>query len=467
MNRAPAIGVTERLDTPVSEATVPAVPAPYAAAPFMMLVDTTLVAGPSSQNRTTDTQFRFLLNPYYGGYYFLVEWGDGSSNVVVCGKAVKPDVTDTRGMPAGASTVASLINLPSVTPDSPALLHTYALPGQYVVSLTPLSPTGLPGIAFNDYSGATSTTKNTDCLKVLEIQQWGSNPWAAMDGFMMGARNMTITAWDSSRAVTGGVANWDRAFCYCRALASFPGTLDFGGADNLTSCWNGCVGLTSFPATLDFSKVTTFVFTWTGCSGLTAFPLISIPSATTLRGAWQGNIGLTSFPLIDIGHVTNLSLAWDKCSGLTSFPLLDTGSCTNFSSTWSECTSLTEFPLLDTSKGTNFFRTWDGCSGLTAMPPLSFESMVSGDGTFWGCSNLVTHPDYTMPVGASLNLSNFFRSSGVSDDAYSNFLVRLEAANPLNTGSITQTPAKYTPAAAAARSALILRGWTIGDNGAA
>jgi len=103
---------------------------------------------------------------------------------------------------------------------------------------------------------------------------------------------------------------------------------------------------------------------------------------------------------------------------------------------------------------------------LTQMAPISFRSMTSGDGPFWGCKLLVNHPDYEMPIANSLSLPNFFRSSGISSASYSRFLERLNAANPSNTGSISQTPARYISGPASiARSALVGRGWSVGDSG--
>lgn len=320
----------------------------------------------------------------------------------------------------------------------------------------PVPTNGFPGIYFNNVG---------DKLKLMEVQNWGTGRWYTFLGAFHGCNNMRITATDSATAKTAGVSVWDRAFTTCTSLTSFP-HMDMSGGVNFTSCWNGCNNITALPGTLDFSNGTTFTFCWTGMASLTSFPsTYNFNKATTIRGAWS-NHKWTSFPPYDFPKVTSAQSAWSGCSEITSFPLIDLSNCTNFSSTWDGCSKLVSFPLINTSKGTNFFRAWNGCSKLVQMAPISFRSMTSADGPFWGCTLLVNHPDYEMPIANSLSLNNFFRSSGISAASYSRFLERLNAVNPSNTGSITQTPQRYISGPASiARAAMIARGWTVGDSG--
>lgn len=362
-------------------------------------------------------------------YDFTINWGDGR----------KQQIT-------------------SATSGFPNITHVYQSPGTYRISISENFIGSFPGVRFNN-SG--------DRRKLLEIAQWGSGTWKTMERAFWGCSNMKITATDSNTAKTSMVEIWDVAFTACTSMTSFP-KIDMSGGWDFTSCWNNCTGLAgdgSWIADLDLSNGIDFIYTWVSI-GLTSFPLISIPKANNITGAFGDN-DFTEFPLIDFSSVTRFDIAWKNCVNLTSFPLINTSKGTNFSSTWDNCSSLTVFPFLDMRSAKTLYRTWNGCSGLTSMPPLNFSKVTGGDGAFWGTGSLVTHPDYIMPTGSFISLPNFFRSSGISDESYSNFLVRLEAANPLNDGSLTVTSAKYTPAAAAARTALINRGWSIGDEGAA
>ena len=259
--------------------------------------------------------------------------------------------------------------------------HTYAKAGTYTVKITENVIGGFPQIYFNG---------GYDCVKVMDLAQWGGNTWVSLDAAFMGCANMTIGASDAATAVTGAVKKISYAWSGCSGLTNFP-LLNTAAGMDFSAAWSGCTGLTSFPL-LNTSAGTNFMKAWGDCCSLTNFPLLNTSAGTDFSAAWHGCSDLTSFPLLNTSAGTNFSVAWGGCSGLTSFPLLDTSAGTNFNFAWSGCSGLTSFPLLDTSAGTAFGRAWSGCSGLTNFPLLNTSAGTDFDRAWSDCSRLTSFP---------------------------------------------------------------------------
>lgn len=416
--------------------------------PFKLIIDTEITEAISQTNQfilTLDGTTDVSGNPDYL-YNFNINWGDETEETVT-------NFTDNFVRESPTSSRARVT-------------HTYSVPGVYIISITPNGEEGFPTLRFNDLS-VQSGPIVTDARKVLFLQQWGTGIWKTMYGAFAGCANMKIIAPDSGTARTENVTDWDRAFAFCRSMTHFPGNLRMGSGEIFTSCWNGCRELKEIPKTLDFSKGRQFSYAWNGCRAVTEFPnTFDFSNSESFQGAW-GGMYIESFPLINLGPATTYTAAWQSCIYLKSFPSLDLSNATRVDNAWWDCESLTEFPLVNTENVTNFNRAWNGCFRLTKMAPLNLSKLTTGNGSFWGCSALVDHPDYIMPTtSSSINFGNLFRQSGISRPEYDNFLIRLEAVNPLNKGSISQTPAKYTAGPASiARSKLASRGWSIADGG--
>ena len=292
--------------------------------------------------------------------------------------------------------------------------HTYAKAGTYQVKITENVVGGFPQIYFNS---------GYDCVKVVDLVQWGGNTWTSLDAAFRDCANMTISASDAATAVTGAVKEFSQAWSGCRGLTTFP-LLNTAAGTNFQDAWKGCAGLTSFPL-LNTSAGKRFAGTWSSCHALTSFPLLntaagtdfggawavcfglkSFPllntaSVTDFRGAWSGCHGLTSFPLLNTSAGTDFSAAWHHCHGLTSFPLLNTSAGTDFGSAWQLCSGLTSFPLLDTSAGTNFRSAWYYCSGLKSFPLLNTAGGTNFDYTWSGCRSLTIFPLLNTSAGTS------------------------------------------------------------------
>nr|WP_321410780.1 BspA family leucine-rich repeat surface protein [uncultured Allomuricauda sp.] len=135
--------------------------------------------GPSNDNQIT------IPTSATDIYDYRIDWGDGTFDEGVTG-----DIT-----------------------------HTYAQPGVYEVSITGK----FPRIYFNGYEFGAQTS---DDLKLLSVDQWGSNRWKSMGFAFAGCENMDITAtdipdfsrgvlltgmfWDAkSMEGNASIANWD------------------------------------------------------------------------------------------------------------------------------------------------------------------------------------------------------------------------------------------------------------------
>ena len=90
------------------------------------------------------------------GYDYTVDWGDGSIDSGVTGN----------------------------------IIHTYAVPGTYTVSITG----SFPRIFFNKFSGNPILG---DEQKILTVEQWGDIDWTSMDRAFTGCKNLTIPATDA------------------------------------------------------------------------------------------------------------------------------------------------------------------------------------------------------------------------------------------------------------------------------
>jgi hypothetical protein len=382
----------------------------------------TMVIDPLNPGGTTS--FTIPLSAYYGGSYdFTVDWGDGDSEVITSGLSVYHAYT------SGQST--------------------------YRVAITENQVGGFPAIEF---------AEGGDCLKVLEIANWGSVTWGSFSQAFMGCSNMRITATDGATALTGAVTDFEEAWYDCAAMTSFP-QLDTSAATIFIGAWQYCSGLTSFPA-LATGAVQQFASAWQGCSGLTSFPMIDTGSALILTSAWQDCSRLTSFPALNTSQATWLNYAWYGCSGLTSFPQLTLGSAQNIQGGWQGCSALTSFPLLDVSSVTIFNSAWMGCSGLASFPLLS-----TGQGTdFYSCWSGCTAL-HAMPT---LDLTNLtigaycFQNDALTASSYSSLLIAMAATNTATAVHFDGGFSYYDAGAATIAHDTVLIGtlsWIITDDG--
>jgi hypothetical protein len=254
---------------------------PLTETPTQFRIDTT-------QAGSATDQFILPLRSDTTGYDFLVDWGDGTDEVVTDAHASFPDIP-----------------------------HTYASPGTYTVSMLPRAPLGLPGIRFNNAG---------DRRKLLEVLDWGTNVWLNMQGMFWGCSNLTDLPVDSWKARTAWAQIWSQFLTQCTALVTFP-WMDLSGATMLNSFFNTCANLENVPEGLQTSKSTTFTFFFVGCPKLVTIPWFDTSSGTLFTSFVHNCTLLSALPAYDTSNGTGFLNFARSAVGLngSDFPTLNLG----------------------------------------------------------------------------------------------------------------------------------------------
>lgn len=128
--------------------------------------------------------------------------------------------------------------------------HDFGVAGTYTIRITG----DFPRIYFNG---------GGDRQKILDVSQWGNNPWVAMDRAFNGCSNLDISATDapdlssissingifrSCSSLTGGISTWD-----------VSNVVNFGNAFRSASSFNGALN------NWDVSNATIMAFLFSGC----------------------------------------------------------------------------------------------------------------------------------------------------------------------------------------------------------
>jgi hypothetical protein len=227
--------------------------APTTASEFIFTVDTTQ-AGSAS-----DT---FVLPLHSGTTSMTVYWGDGNSDVIT-------------------------------TYNQAELTHVYASSGTYQISLDG----AVSGIRF---AGA------GDRLKILSIDNWGTNQWSTMQFAFYGCSNMVGTYTDSP---------------------------DTSLVTNMYFSFSGCSSFNS-PLTFDCSAVTTMYQMFLGCSSFNSdIEFTNMSNVLDMRNMFYANTVLNSnIILADTSNVTQMSGMFQGCPVFNQPLNLDTSNATSFSS---------------------------------------------------------------------------------------------------------------------------------------
>jgi hypothetical protein len=170
-------------------------------------------------------------------YDFLVDWGDGTSNTIQ-------------------------------SPTAPERLHTYSTPGRYTVSITGT----FPCIWFNN---------GGDRQKLVNIDDWGTGAWLAMDNAFQGCSQLVSTPVGNNENFSA-VTNYNFAFTNCSSLVSF-GLVNFSAAISLSSAFRGLIGLLSFPA-INLGNATNTLNTWRDSVNIENFSAVGLRVSFSLSG---------------------------------------------------------------------------------------------------------------------------------------------------------------------------------------
>jgi surface protein len=163
-------------------------------AAFKLTYDTAL----TDYKSTPANQLRIEANTGYPGYLvydYSIDWGDGQYN---------NHVTST-------------------------ITHTYLTPGIYTVSIIGNFPA-----PYHYYS-------NSDSIKLISIDQWGTQPWESMELAFYGCQNMEYNATDVPDL--SNVASMRNMFGSC---SLFNGNIENWDVSNVTDMYGVFLGATDF-----------------------------------------------------------------------------------------------------------------------------------------------------------------------------------------------------------------------------
>ncbi|MHA1456211.1 MAG: BspA family leucine-rich repeat surface protein, partial [Promethearchaeota archaeon] len=157
-----------------------------------------------------------------GNYYFLVDWGDGTSDMI------------------------TLWNQPEV-------IHNYSSPGVYTTNIWGV----ITGWSFNN---------GGDRLKIQEITKWGDLQLGNSDSFFYGCSNLIITT-DDILDLTGTYSYYS-AFrnCYSLSTVGRMNEWDMSAITNMESMVRGATSFNQDIGNWDVSSVTNMIGMFSGAS---------------------------------------------------------------------------------------------------------------------------------------------------------------------------------------------------------
>ena len=367
---------------------------------------------------TPNNQFRLRLYPSTS-YNFIVDWGDGRSDVF------SGSTPTYQGATGSSSTWFTQIS--TISASWPGITHTYDLAGKYIIKISEIVSGGFAGIQYigiddnphdNLYAWHPTNEYNHDAKKVTAVSQWGAikwNPTKAMTNSFEGCVNLKDVVTDGGTSTLSALISLNRAWFFCSTLSSF-GAIDTSNVIDFDNAWSSCpnlrisfplintskgtsfwgtwygCGLTAFPA-LDMNKAPQLLQTWEGCGNMLTFATTAISACTFLNSTWKNCGKLKEFPLIDTRNVTSCDRVWENCNALTAFPLIDMSKNTGrLYACWNDCDNLITFPMLDTKSVYDFGYAWNNCYSLKEFPALSAHNVTMFNNTWSNCISLTAFP---------------------------------------------------------------------------
>jgi surface protein len=363
-------------------------------------------------------------------YYFQVDWGDGSTNII-------QSATD------------------------PARIHTYDSAGTYTVKISGI----LDGWAFNN---------GGDRLKFLTIEKWGM---MKIDPFRQfaGCNNLLINATDIPTIIElGGI------FESCRSITTIPNIelWDTSGCTNMTGTFRDCRLFNDDVSGWNTSKCTAmfrmFLDAYVFNQNLSSWDTSNVTiMGYMFENAFQFNNGgssginnwitgkVTSFDSMFRRSGFNQPIGnWDITSATTLRSMFrespfnqdlsnwDPLNVTQFPDVFLGCACATDCSSWNVSKGQNFWRMFASSSSLDfSLGSWDISSAAAGSGT-------------GMDVFVYAGQVKFSTSS------YSSGLLYWQTLSLNSNVRMTMGAAKYSAEAQSARQFIIdTYGWTIVDGG--
>ena len=219
--------------------------------PFVSTWDTTITSGTSTANNQVQLPLNVL-----GTYNFLVDWGDGTQNIITSW-------------------------------NQPEILHTYATGGVYTITMTGL-------ISEWSFGDALFSLFVSDSEKLLSISSWGDLQF--------------------------GTTNTNEYFYQCTNLdlSSVSDIPNLSNTLYLDGCFNLCTSLTTINRSneWDVSNITRMIATFVNCtnfnSDITAWDISNVTDMNTMfqnASAFNQNIGSW-----DVSNVTNMNNMFENAT---------------------------------------------------------------------------------------------------------------------------------------------------------
>ncbi|MEM1339553.1 MAG: BspA family leucine-rich repeat surface protein [Bacteroidota bacterium] len=321
-------------------------------------------------------------------YDYTVDWGDGSTSTNVTGD----------------------------------IIHTYATPGTYTVSITGQ----FPRIYFNDFTFGFDEVSG-DEKKLLNVKQWGTNPWTSMESAFAGCSNLSVAA--SDKPDLSNVTSLRTMFSFCNYSFDTRGTREFGnfnGVENFNA-WDVST-ITDMSGMFDKSSIDQDISSWDVSNVLDMSFMFFSSTFNSAIGDWN------------VGKVVNMSSLFGASSFNQDISAWDVGNVQFF----------------DFIFNSTFFNQditgWNVESAISmshAFSQSSFDQNLSS----WNVSNVT-------------DLSNAFDDSDLTRENYDAILIAWSQLPNLQSGVVLGANKAVYCEAEQERNTLITEfGWIINDSG--
>lgn len=341
-----------------------------------------------------------------------------------------------------------------------------------VAAVTDMSDMFLDALLFNKNISAWSTGAVLDMSSMFEnalafnkdIDAWNVAAVTNMSRMFAGmlAFKQDLNSWD-----TGNVTNMAAMFSLNDAFDHVPdwdvsSCLDFSfmfsEANNIV--YDGIVTWTLKPAA-SINMQSCF-----RANNAMTTPILLVNSGSiTNHNSMYSFTMITTFPPYDYTNTTNLG-GYCQQADVTIVTACNAPLCTNMFDFVSSCPVTSVSGIVTTSALTTTGFMFSGCTVLASVAVFITSGVTNAQSMF---QNTFALPD--IPVfdwSSNTNFTNFLSGTSITTASYDDLLVSIDA-NGLSTGTLDGGSSTFTPAPAAggvAKDAMLVRSWTITDDGA-
>jgi surface protein len=299
-----------------------------------------------STGSSTNTQIKLPLEST-GTYNFVVDWGDGTTNIIT-------------------------------TWNQAEVTHTYGTIGTYTVKIE--------GVIL----GWRFSQANTDVLKIITVTKWGSLRFGNNGGTFQGCQNVTMSSITDIPNLTG-ITTLANSFSFCNSISTI-GRLNEWDISNITSLsfmfatqgssWTGVGVFNQNIGNWDVSKVTNF-------SGMFRFcALFNNGNSPDIQN-WN------------MSSAINLAAMFSRCQGFNQ-PIANWERTTPTISTLANVTTMTN--MFDSGRQAWAFNqpigNWN-VSNVTNMTAMFSRSVFAQDISDWDIRNVTSMSSFGTRLSGS------------------------------------------------------------------